>query len=160
MLHLELASAMATAQESDQHSTAVPHRSRHHLALHVGIPADDSLVPLILLPGEIALVVVANQHLPRLLRPADITRDQLTARFDANLRAGPTEHIGASINRIGQQPMDRIIARQPPFHHSAPGTVNNHRHPDAFIAQPSATWRTLPNSANLPNAKCSASRTR
>jgi hypothetical protein len=32
--------------------------------------------------------------------------------------------------------MDRIVARQPPFDHSAAGTVDNNWHLDAFLAQP------------------------
>ena len=32
--------------------------------------------------------------------------------------------------------MDRIVARQPPLHHSATRTVHDNRHLDALIAQP------------------------
>src|SRR6266446_2126720 len=67
MQHLELASAMSTAQQSNQQSAAIPDRSRHHLTLHIGIPVDGPLVVLIVLPRDIALMVITNQHLPFLL---------------------------------------------------------------------------------------------
>jgi hypothetical protein len=80
-------------------------------------------------------VVVTNQHLPRLLRTAHAALDQLAIRLDASLRAGPTECIGAGVDRIGQQPVDRTVAGQPPFHYSALWTVNGHRCLDALFAQ-------------------------
>jgi hypothetical protein len=85
MLHLELASAMTTAQQSNQQSAAIAHRSGHHLALHVGVPADDPPVALIVFPRDVALVVVTNQHLPCLLAAVNTARDDLTASFEANL---------------------------------------------------------------------------
>src|SRR5260370_38833142 len=75
MQNLELASAMSTAQQSNQQSAAIPDRSRHHLTLHVGIPVDGPLGVLIVLPRNIALVVITNQHLPILAREAYAVRD-------------------------------------------------------------------------------------
>src|ERR1700730_19421295 len=133
MLHLELASAMATAQQSGEQSTAVPHRAWHHVALHIGIAADNTLIALIFFPKDITLVVLTDQHLPRILRPANATRDHFTPGLEMNLRTGPAKRVGAGINWIGQQPMHRIVTRQSPFHHSPPRTVDDHRHLNALL---------------------------
>ena len=72
-------------------------------------------------------MVIAKQHLPCVLRPANAALDRLAARLYACLRACSAEYIGPGIDWIGQQPMDRIVARRPPFHHPPLRAVNGHR---------------------------------
>jgi hypothetical protein len=81
-------------------------------------------------------VVIAKQHLPCVLRPANAALDRLAARLDACLRASSAKYIGPSVDRIGQQSVDRIVTRRPPFHHASLRTVNGHRHLDALVDQP------------------------
>ena len=88
--HFELAPAVTAPQEPDQQSATVAHRSLDHLTLHVGVAADGLLIALIVLPGDVTFVVVTNQHLPRLLRPAHAALDHFAACLDANLRASST----------------------------------------------------------------------
>ena len=86
-------------------------------------------------------MVITNQHLPCILRPANAAPDRLSASLDACLRASPAKYIGSGVDWIGQQPMNRIVARQPPFHYSPLSAVDGHWHLDAFVDRPKATWR-------------------
>src|SRR6266705_3367044 len=81
-------------------------------------------------------MMVTNQHLPFLLRAAYTARDQFAAGLKAIPRSCSTKYVGARVDRIGQQPTDSIVARQPPFHHASARTVDDDRHLDPFMAQP------------------------
>jgi hypothetical protein len=85
VLHRELASAMTAAKQADQEATPVTHRSRHHSPFHVGIVADEALVTLILLPRDVASMMVAYQNAPFLLTAANAGLDRLASRLDPNL---------------------------------------------------------------------------
>src|SRR6478672_1079047 len=61
---MELAAAMAAAQETGEQGFAAPYRSAAHEALAVGVIADQALVPLELGPANVALMVVEDQSLP------------------------------------------------------------------------------------------------
>src|SRR5208337_2221620 len=106
----EFAAAAPAAQQADEQRTAVSHRARHHRPLHVRIPGDDRQVAIILLPGDVAIVVVLDQDRPVLAPARDAVDNDFAAAFDAGAGKGPSEDIGPGINWIGQQPMDGMVA--------------------------------------------------
>ncbi len=71
-------SAMAAAQQAGQQRIAAAHRSAGHQSLAVGIVSDQALVPSELLPRDVSLVVIGEQHLPLCLRTTKATDDPLT----------------------------------------------------------------------------------
>ena len=93
--YMELAAAMAAAQQARQQRFAASDRSAAHEALAVGIVADQALVPLELGPTDIGAVVITDQNLPLLLLLADTPDDALAAVLDGNTTAGPAEHVHA-----------------------------------------------------------------
>ena len=67
--------------------------------------------------------------------------------LDPDLRDRAAKGVGASVDRIGQQPMHRIIPGQMPLNGPALGTVCDGRQLDALLAKPE---RDLTDAAGLP----------
>jgi hypothetical protein len=105
VLHRELSPTMAAAQETSQQSTTIAHRPGHHGSFHIGIVSDKTQVAFKLLPGDVALMVVADQYAPFLLVTADAHLDHLASRLHHGARHRATEDIGSSIDRICQDPV-------------------------------------------------------
>ena len=111
---MQLAATMTTAQETRQKRLAAADRAARHETFAVGVVGDQALIPLELGPREIAFVVVQEQDVPiRPLTP-EPTHDPLAAGLDRHAAAGSAESIGASIDRIAQNMVDRVVDRQPP----------------------------------------------
>ena len=72
-------------------------------------------------------MVVADQHLPLLLATRDTVNDDFTSVFEPDSRAGAPKHIGPGVDRIGQQPMNSMVARRAPLHGPALGTIDDNR---------------------------------
>src|SRR5260370_10344401 len=63
--HIHFAAAVATAQKAGEEQLPVPHRaSRDATSLASRIVGDHPLVPLELGPGDIALMLVFEHHVP------------------------------------------------------------------------------------------------
>ena len=63
--HIQLAAAMATAQKPSKKQLPAPHRSSDRGTAFAGrIVGNHLLVPLELAPGDIALVLILEQHIP------------------------------------------------------------------------------------------------
>jgi hypothetical protein len=77
VLNLKLSPTMSAAQQSSKNPTAIAHRARHHRALHIGVASNGLLVPLIFVPGDVALMVVAHQHLPIITAASHAAGDHL-----------------------------------------------------------------------------------
>jgi len=88
------------------------------------------------LPGDVTFVVIAKQHLPAIWRPANAALDCFAARLDACLRTRSAKCVSPGLDRIGQQPVNRIVARRSPFHYPTLRAVNSYRHLDALVNQP------------------------
>jgi hypothetical protein len=111
---MQLAATMTTAQETRQKRLAAADRAARHETFAVGVVGDQALIPLELGPREIAFVVVQEQDVPiRPLTP-EPTHDPLAAGLDRHAAAGSAESIGASIDRVAQNMVDRVVDRQPP----------------------------------------------
>src|SRR5947209_16296494 len=99
VLNLQLSAAVPAPQQSDENSATVAHRTRHHGAFHVGVPRDGPLVALVLLPRDVAVMMIANQHLPLIAPAGHAAGDHLAPFLELDPRAAATEDVGPSINR-------------------------------------------------------------
>ena len=89
---VQLAAAMATAQQACQQCLATPYRSSAHEASAIGVVADQTLVPFELGPVNVTLVVVGNQNLPRLALLAKALHDALATGLDRDATSGVPEN--------------------------------------------------------------------
>ena len=81
-------------------------------------------------------MVIADHDRPLLAPAHDTVGDDFTAIFDARARGGASKDIGSSIDRIGQQPMDGMIAWRAPPHRTPLRTMHSGRQVDPLLAQP------------------------
>src|SRR2546421_13109531 len=81
-------------------------------------------------------MVLADQHLPLLPLARDTVSDDLASVFEPGSRAGASKDIGSSIDRIGQQPMNGIVARRAPLHGPPLATIDGDRQVKPLPAQP------------------------
>src|SRR5438309_1371075 len=91
-------------------------------------------------------MMVADQHLPLLAPARDTVSDDFASVFEPGSRAGAPKDIGPSIDRIGQQPMNRMVARRAPLHGPAVGTIDGNRQVNPLLPQPQGE---LAHAANL-----------
>jgi hypothetical protein len=61
---MQLAPAMATAQQTGKQSFAPAQRTAAHRVLAIGVVRDQAQVPLVVCPAQITPVVIRDQHLP------------------------------------------------------------------------------------------------
>src|SRR4029077_5622308 len=71
-------------------------------------------VPVELAPGNIALVPILEQHVPFGHWTPHAAIDALAAFLDAYFAHRAAKGIGASIDGVGQDVVDRVVERQPP----------------------------------------------
>ena len=134
---MQLAAAMTTAQKSGQQQLSAPYRSLDRGAAFAGgVVGDHALVPLELLPGDVGRVMILDQNIPFGHRPMHATPHALAPLLDAHLARRAPEGIGASIDRIGQNVMHDIVARQSPDDPARLAVARLHWQLDAFVAQP------------------------
>ena len=88
-------------------------------------------------------MVVADQHPPLLQPTRDTMNNDFASTSEPNSRAGASKHIGSGVDRIGQQPMNRMVARRTPLHaltrvlaRPALRTVDRDRQVDPLLPQP------------------------
>ena len=116
---MQLAPAMATAQQAGEQRLAAAQRTAAHRVLAVGVVRDQAEVPLVVRPAQITLVVIRDQNLPVLALLLEAAHDLLAAGLDADAAAGAPEGIGAGIDRVGQDVQDRVVDRQLPLDQAA-----------------------------------------
>src|SRR4051794_10925539 len=139
---VELAAAMAAAQEAGEQRFAAPHRSSAHEALAVGVVADQALVPLELGPANVALVVVEDQSLPGAAILAEAAHDALAAGLDGHATPGPPEGVSAGVDRVGQDVVECVVDGQLPGDAAPLRAIADRRQRQALVAHPEV---------NLPN---------
>src|ERR1700738_3348367 len=94
-------------------------------------------------------MVVADQHLPLLPRARDTVSDDFASGFDPGSRAGAPKDIGPSIDRIGQQPMNRIVTWRAPLHAPPLATIDGDRQVNPLLPQPQGELTHAANLAEL-----------
>src|ERR1700740_1874468 len=107
--NLKLAAAVPATEQSNEKPSALAHRACHHRALHIGVAGDNFLVAIILLPRDVAIMAIADQHPPLLPWARATVSDVLAPAGERGGGAGAAKNVGAGIDRIGQQPMNGIV---------------------------------------------------
>jgi hypothetical protein len=134
---MQLAAAVAAAQESGQQEFTAAHRSLDRGAAFAGwVVGDHSLVLLELVPGDVGLMMVLDQNVPLGHRPMHATPHALASLLDADLARCAPEGVGARVDRIGQNVVRDVVDRQSPDDPARLADAGLHRQLDAFIAQP------------------------
>src|SRR5437660_4847424 len=106
---------MATTQQASKKQFAAPHRASDRGAALTGrIVGNHLLVPLELAPGDIALVLILEQHVPFGQWAPQAAIDAFAAVLDADLAHRAAKGVSASVDRVGQDVVDRVVERQPP----------------------------------------------
>src|ERR1700756_2824705 len=111
---VNLAAAMTTAQKPRQEQFSAPYCSGDRGAYAGRIVGNHTLVPVELAPGDITFVLILEQHIPFRPRAPQTALDALAAVLDAHLAHRAAKGIGAGIDGIGQNVVDRVVARQLP----------------------------------------------
>src|ERR1700747_3840805 len=81
-------------------------------------------------------MVVANHHIPLLRPTCDTVCGDLASSLEPNSGEGATVDIRSSIDRIGEQPVHSIVARQAPLHAPPLSTTDSNWQLDSFLPQP------------------------
>src|SRR5437762_13612144 len=95
-------------------------------------------------------MVVADQHLPLLPSARDTVSDDFASAFEPSSRAGAPNNIRPSIDRIRQQPMNRIVARGAPLHGPPLATIAGDRQVTPLLPQPQGEPAHAANRSELP----------
>jgi hypothetical protein len=137
VMHVQLATAMAAAQQAGQQHLAPSHRAFHNgTALAHGIVGNHALIAFKLLPADVAFVLVLDQHVAFADRAADAAPHALAAVLDAYLARRATERIGAGVDRVGQNVVHGVVGRQSPDDAVRLGIVRLDRQLDGFVSEP------------------------
>ena len=96
---VEPSPAMAAAQQAGEQRVAPADRAARHQAAAVGVVGDQALVPLELRPGDVALVVIHDQHVPLVALPAVAAHHPLAPVLDRHPARRPAKGIGAGVRR-------------------------------------------------------------
>ena len=113
--NVKLATAMAAAEQSCKQRLAASDRTFAHEALPVGVVGDQSLIPLERAPGNVTLMVIVDQNLPITAAPPEAAHDLLAAGVDGHATGRASESVGASVNGVREDVVDRVVDRQLPF---------------------------------------------
>ena len=127
---------MAAAEQAGEQGFPSPHGAPARPALAVGVVVDQALIPLEGIPADITLMVVADQNVP--LRPLDpkTARDALSAILDSRLADRPAVRIGAGVNRVGEDVMDRVVDGRLPLQTPAFRAVADGGQHDPLLPKP------------------------
>src|SRR5262245_40029322 len=153
---MQLAATVATTQQSSEQRFPAPHRPSDCGTAFAGrIVGNHTLVPLELVPSDIALMPVLEQNVPFGLRSAQSAPDALAAILDADLARRTAECIGASIDRVGQNVVHGGVERQLPDNPLSFAVEGIDRQIDAFITQTDMHLADTPEFSNLSDDRLS-----
>lgn len=132
---VKLLAAPGAAEQAGQQSFAGADRASAHEPLAVGVIGDQLLIPFVLGPGNIALVVVADQNLPAAPVALHAPDHPLAPVLDRHARGSAAEGVGAGIDGVGQHVMNCRINRQAPDN-PAGRTAAQGRQQNLFLPAP------------------------
>src|SRR5216683_4303510 len=139
-----------------------PHRSSDRRTTLAGrVVGNHLLVPLELAPGDIAIVLILEQHVPFGHWAPQAALDALAAILNADLAHRAPKSIGAGIDRVGQDIVHGVVERQSP-NNTVPlrRAMTCNGQCNALVAQPHVHLSQLCSSANLAKTSLRASCTR
>jgi hypothetical protein len=126
-----------TPKQPHQHTATPPDRACRHLSLHLRVVGEKLLVVFVRVPGNIALVMIAQQDKPVRappMMPATLVRGPID---DARAGLGPAKGVGPSVDRVLQEVQDRVVVGLPPDHPVAPDRIaRDAGQRDLFLVQP------------------------
>src|SRR5258708_39412021 len=93
----ELSPAASASQKSRQQGFAPANRTAAHVALTVGVVADQPLIPFKLCPCNIALMVVLDQNLPIIPAAMQAARDPFSSVLTLPPPTAPAKSLHAPI---------------------------------------------------------------
>src|ERR1700730_2453084 len=114
-LSRELSPAASTSQKSSQQGFAPANRTAAHVALPIGVVADQPLIPFKLRLGNIALMVVLDQNLPIIPAAMQAASDPFASVLNLHARTAPAKCVGAGINRVCQNVVESAVHWRPPL---------------------------------------------
>src|SRR5271166_7145425 len=115
IVHMELAAAVATPQQSRQQQLAFTGGSARERAAHASRIVGDHLeVALELVPGDVGRVVILDQNIPFGHGLLYTTPDMLASTFDTHAALRAPERVGTCIDRIRQDVVHDVVGRQSP----------------------------------------------
>ena len=116
---MDPSSAVPATQQTGEQPLPAADRAARQPTIPSGVVRDHALVPLVLRPGNIALVVIHDQYVPLLAFPGEPTPDALAPVLDRDPAPRSAEGAGAAVDRVGQQSVNRLVDRKLPHHSSA-----------------------------------------
>lgn len=130
------AAATPAPKQPREERSALARSTAAHGSLHLHVLSDPLLVRPIPLPPDVALVMLGNQDGPLVLRHPDPPASSRPAVHDRGFRAGPPVRVGARVNGIGEDLVQRAVDRKLPDHAPAEGTVLDAGKLDSFLPEP------------------------
>src|SRR5207237_8413336 len=94
-------------------------------------------------------MVIADQHPPFLPPARNTVSDDFASAVEPGARAGAAKNVGAGIDRIGQQPMNGIVAWRAPLHGPPLATMDSNRPVDPLLPPPQGELAHAANLAEL-----------
>ena len=128
--------AMSAAQQTGEQRVPAANRAARQQTLPGSVVGDHTLVPLVLCPRNIALVVIHDQYVPLLAFPSEPTPDTLAPVLDRDPAPRSTEGVGAAVDRVGQQSVNRLVDRELPHDPSAVAVGLDGRQSHALLPEP------------------------
>src|SRR5437016_6262351 len=113
---MQLAATMSTPQQAHKKGLPGAHSAARHVAMRHGIVRDQTLDALILIPTNVSLMMIGNQHTPVCWSSALHARHMFASLRKADLCFGSPVCIGARVHWIFQQAQQRVIAGGVPAH--------------------------------------------
>src|SRR6476661_2674381 len=108
--HIHLSAAMAASEQARENEFALPRRpARDGAAFSGSVVRNHTLVPFELLPTDIALVLIFEQHVPFRAGAPKSASHTLSPVLDDDLARRAPKGVGASIDRIGEDVVHRVV---------------------------------------------------
>jgi hypothetical protein len=134
---LQAAATAATPEEPGGQARACAGGALGHEAVHLRVVGQELEVPFVGLPGNIASVMVGQQHQPRLARAAVAAGFVRGAVANVGTGGSSAEGIGPGVDGIVEHTQDGVVDRQPPGDPLAPqGVGHERRQRQPFLSEP------------------------
>ena len=134
--NVDPSSAMPAAQQTREQPLSAANRATRQQTIPSSVVRDHTLVPLVLCPRNIALVVIHDQHIPLLAFPGEPPTDALASVLDRDTASRSTERVGATVDRVGQQSVNRAVDRKSPYDPSAVAVDLDRRQAHVLLPEP------------------------
>jgi hypothetical protein len=137
VLDVQSAAAARAAEQARQQGLTASDGTATHIALSIGVVGDQVLVPFELGPRNISLMVIMDQNFPHLPITSEVVaHDPLPTALDRHARPSPAVGVRASVHRVRQNVMQRMVNWRLPFDWASSATLHDCRDEDIFLPEP------------------------